>query len=286
MQTSKFAVIILSHGRPNNIMTLNALQKANYTGDIFIIIDDEDARADEYFELYGDIVLQFNKKEAAKITDVGDTKDDRRAVVYARNESQRMMKALGYDYILQLDDDYSNFYYRTAVGDKLKTTKIKSFDTLVELMIKLLDDTGALTIALSQGGDFLGGVNNNYIKGLMRKAMNGFFFRTDRPLEFFGKINEDVNAYVVHGARGELFFTVAKTQLVQMQTQQNPGGLTDIYLDSGTYVKSFYTVMMAPSCVTVRPMGTTDRRIHHSIKWDNAVPKIISGRYKKPVNSK
>ena len=281
---NNFAVIILSHGRPNNIVTLQALQKAGYTGNIHIVIDDEDARADEYFELYGDMIWQFNKKEAAKITDVADTKDDRRAVVYARNESQRMAKAAGYEYILQLDDDYSNFYYRTAKDGKLITTKVKNFDGIVDAMIKLLDDTGAITVAFSQGGDFLGGINNNYLAGMTRKAMNSFFMRTDKPLEFFGKINEDVNAYVVHGARGELFFTVAKVQLVQMQTQKNPGGLTDIYLDSGTYVKSFYTVMMAPSCVTVRPMGISDRRIHHSVKWGNAVPKIISGKYKKPVN--
>jgi hypothetical protein len=283
MQNEKrFAAFILSHGRPDNIVTLKSLEKAGYTGEIYIVIDDEDEQADKYFELYGNMVLQFNKREAAKVTDTGDNNDDRRAVVYARNVSQRMAKDMGYKYILQLDDDYSSFYYRTPKDGKLKTVRVKSFDKIVDAMLELLDVTGATTIAFSQGGDFLGGINRNYLQGMTRKAMNSFFLRTDKPIEFMGKINEDVNAYVVHGGRGDLYFTVAKVQLTQMQTQKSAGGLTDIYLDAGTYVKSFYTVMMAPSCTTIRPMGITDRRLHHSIKWENAVPKIISDKHRKP----
>ena len=54
-----------------------------------------------------------------------------------------------------------------------------------------------------------------------------------------------------------------------------------MYLDSGTYVKSFYTVMYAPACACIRMMGTKHRRLHHSINWNAAVPKIISEQFKK-----
>ena len=279
----KFAVFILSHGRPDNIKTIAALSKSNYTGETYIVIDDEDERANEYFAAYGDkYVLQFNKKAEALITDVGDTQDDRRAVVYARNASQRMAKELGYDYILQLDDDYTVFYHKFEIdGGLLRTKLVTNFDAVCEAFIEFLDRSGAVTVAFSQGGDFIGGINANWHKQLMRKAMNGFFFRTDKPVEFIGKINEDVNAYVVYGGRGDLYFTVAGLLLIQGQTQQNRGGLTDIYLHLGTYVKSFYSVMMAPSCVKVKPMGITDRRLHHQVKWDNAVPKILNEKYRK-----
>lgn len=43
--------------------------------------------------------------------------------------------------------------------------------------------------------------------------------------------------------------------------------MTELYLDAGTYVKSFYTVMYCPSCVVVSAMGTAHRRLHHHIKW-------------------
>lgn len=42
MKHKSFAVFILSHGRANNIITIQALKKSNYTGKIYIIIDDED----------------------------------------------------------------------------------------------------------------------------------------------------------------------------------------------------------------------------------------------------
>jgi hypothetical protein len=34
--------------------------------------------------------------------------------------------------------------------------------------------------------------------------------------------------------------------------------------------------MYAPSCVKVGMIGETHRRLHHSITWDDAVPKIVS----------
>lgn len=69
--------------------------------------------------------------------------------------------------------------------------------------------------------------------------------------------------------------------LTQEMTQQNKGGLTELYLDKGTFVKSFYSVIWSPSCVCVAGMGAKNRRLHHKIHWDNAVPKILNEKYKK-----
>ena len=57
--------------------------------------------------------------------------------------------------------------------------------------------------------------------------------------------------------------------------------MTELYLDAGMYVKSFYTVMYCPSCVVVSAMGTAHRRLHHHIKWRYAVPKILRESVKK-----
>lgn len=96
-----------------------------------------------------------------------------------------------------------------------------------------------------------------------------------------GRINEDVNLYTENGIRGELFITVPRIRLEQKQTQANSGGLTDIYLDLGTYVKSFYSVMYAPACVKITEMGVTNRRLHHRVSWKNTCPMIVSEKYKK-----
>lgn len=89
---------------------------------------------------------------------------------------------------------------------KLKTKKMMKLDGAFEKVLDFLDVSGAVTVALAQGGDFIGGVNNKLFKeGGARKAMNSFFCRTDRPFEFYGRINEDTTAYIVNGNRGQLF---------------------------------------------------------------------------------
>lgn len=64
-------------------------------------------------------------------------------------------------------------------------------------------------------------------------------------------------------------------------TQSNSGGMTDVYLENGTYVKSFFTVICSPSCTKIKLMGQTNKRLHHSIRWKNAVPLILDEKYKK-----
>jgi hypothetical protein len=98
---------------------------------------------------------------------------------------------------------------------------------------------------------------------------------------FLGKTNEYVNAYVTYGQIGKLLGTVYQIEIAQMQTQANKGGLTDVYINDGTYLKSFYSVICAPSCVKVAIMGNKHKRIHHSVDWDCCAAKIISDKYKK-----
>jgi hypothetical protein len=151
-------------------------------------------------------------------------------------------------------------------------------------MLDFLDATNALTVALAQGGDFVGGSNGGIAKNkISRKAMNSFFCRVDRPFQFVGAINEDVNTYVSRGNRGDLFFTVGQASLTQAQTQKQSGGMTAEYLDKGTYVKSFHTVMIAPSCVKISEMGNKQKRIHHNVLWRYAVPKILNEKWKSEV---
>ena len=281
--TPKFAAFILTNGRPDNVVTYKQFRDAGYTGDIYLIVDDEDKTIDQYRKNFGSqYVIQFNKTEAEKMFDVADTQPDRRAVSYARNMSFKIAKQLGLDYFIQLDDDYNFFKYRWIEHGKLISADILSMDRVIEAMIGLLDTTGALTVAMSQGGDHLGGIGGNIRKPLLRKAMNTLLVKTSKPFEFIGKVNDDVNTYVVHGSRGELFFTSTVLHANQLPTQQNAGGMTDLYLETGTYMKSMYTVMMQPSSVTIRLMGKTNRRLHHHVDWNHTVPKIISDKHRKP----
>lgn len=278
-----FAVFILSHGRANNVKTIPTLRECGYTGKIYVIIDDMDDQEDEYRQRYGDSVIKFNKAEEAKRSDVMDGDNDMRIVLYARNRCHDIAKQLGLTYFLELDDDYNQFRFRLYRDYKLIGIKMHDLDRIIDAMIEFLEISGALTVAMSQGGDFIGGIGSSvWKKQLARKAMNAFFCKTDRPFKFLGRINEDTNAYTLLGSQGKLMFTVAKVSINQQDTQQNEAGLTDVYLKYGTYVKSFYTVMCMPSAVHVHVLNTPHPRIHHQVNWERCVPKIISDRYRKP----
>ena len=277
-----FAVFILSHGRADKIKTLHSLEKGNYTGKTFIVIDNEDETAEEYYKLYGERVIMFDKLEIAKRFDTGDNFNERRTIVYARNACFDLAEKLGLKYFLELDDDYKSFQFRHIKGNKLMVTECRQLDRLFKRMIDFLEESKALTVAFAQGGDFIGGANSGtFKKKLLRKAMNTFFCKTENRFNFLGRINEDVNTYTSLGSKGKLLLTVTDVCITQVQTQKNGGGMTDVYLDSGTYLKSFYSVMYSPSCVKIGVMGDSSLRIHHHVYWNNCTPKILNERWKK-----
>lgn len=281
MKNKNFCAFILSHGRADNVITVKSLKKCGYDGRIIIVIDDEDQTANKYYNNFDDVVM-FSKKEIAKKFDQFDNFDDRRSIVYARNACFEIAKKLNIKYFIQLDDDYKDFEYRYVLGDKLKYKQVHNLNYVFDKLINFMSKTSIISIALSQGGDFIGGSQNKFAKngGLKRKAMNSFICSTDRPFKFSGKINEDVNTYLNLGSKGKLFFTTHLASINQKDTQTNLGGMTDIYLKSGTYIKSFYSLMCSPSSVRIKSLNGNNKRLHHSISWKNAVPTIIDPKFK------
>lgn len=67
---SKFAVFILAHGRPELTDTYDHLRGGGYTGRIVVVIDNEDSKAQDYINKYGeDNVYMFNKTWVANECD-------------------------------------------------------------------------------------------------------------------------------------------------------------------------------------------------------------------------
>lgn len=288
----KSAAFILTHGRPNKVLTHKALRLGGYTGPIYLIIDDEDPSLDEYKAKYGASVFVFNKKEVAKTVDACNNFGKRNSVIFARNWNFILAKQLGVTHFVQLDDDYSRFGWGTNNAGEYVTSNVftNQLDQVFNACWDFLDTTPADGIAFAQGGDYIGGGEGTFLKlvkkgKFARKLMNSFFYRTDADIEIRGMGNDDVNLYVERGRRGQLFITIPRFRLWQQPTQRQSGGLTEMYLEMGTYVKSFYTVMVAPSCTKIKAMGTAHRRIHHAIKWNNAVPVIVDERHRKPRSS-
>lgn len=286
-----FAVFILTHGRPHNQLTLATLKTRGYTGRCYLVVDDEDETLAEYQKLYGDQVIVFSKREALESFDVGDNFGATgshiadRVIVFSRNANWDLAENLGHRYFIQLDDDYTSFRFRWNEHLTHEWIEMTDLDSVLTAMLdwfRTLPEQ-VVTVAMCQGGDWIGGEKGQPNIHARRKAMNSFICDTRRRFPFPGRLNEDVNAYTEVQRRGLAMFTLFQVQLLQQPTQEQAGGMTDIYQDGGTYVKSFYSVMRCPSAVKIdrlhprfgRVAGGVPR-IHHRVNHNHCAPKIIA----------
>jgi len=282
---SDFAVFIMVHGRPKKMWTYRSLRRHGYTGKIFLVADDLDATVEEYKHRWGDELLVFDKRRAALGVDAGDNTGDLRSTLFAANTIDDLAGANGIKHYMTMCDDYTSFLYKFDERLKYKERPIKNLDGVVTALLKFYQGTNALTVAMAQNGDYIGGKKSKWAMDikLHRKAMNTFLCSTERPFQFVGRLNEDVNTYVNLGGKGGLFLTVPNVAIIQQRSQKMEGGLTDVYKDFGTYVKSLFSVMYNPSCVRVAEMGHKHRRLHHRVTWENAVPKVLRPQCCVPV---
>lgn len=252
-----FCALILTHGRPDNIQTLAALKRFGYTGAVYLVVDDEDAALPAYRAKFGDMVVAFSKAEIEPSIDLCDNRPERNTVLYARNASFEIARRLGHRYFVQC---------------------------------AYLAATPFLSVAISQGGDHIGGGASPQMKAIQsrRKAMNSFVCDVERPFAFRARMNDDVTTYteLQRSGRGA-FLTFLAPQLVQTVTQVNAGGLSAMYAEHGTYVKSFYSVMVTPSAVRIGMIrshgkGEARPRIHHFIDWNACAPRILRQEHRKP----
>lgn len=280
MRNKNFAVFILSHGRANKIKTVDMLKRFHYTGDWFVVIDNEDDQEELYRNKFGDHIIQFDKRDYVSKIDLGDMDTDRRVGVFARNFIQDEAERLGYECHLQLDDDFSEISIRYADNDKLQSMMITDLDAVFDACLDLFLSTPLTALSFALSSDYIGGVaNDRFQSGMFRKTMGSFFLKAKDKVKFVMRMNDDITSCVLYGSRGKLFYSISSLQVITPATQHDAGGMTDIYKKNGTYRKSFYSVMCCPSFVKVSAMGITDFRIHHAISWNNAVPKLLSERW-------
>lgn len=88
--------------------------------------------------------------------------------------------------------------------------------------------------------------------------------------------------YTSYGNSGRLVMSSTKVCLVPMATQSLAGGMTEEYMETGTYIKSFYSVMISPHAVKIGYIADghakakdNNIRVHHAINWERTAAKIL-----------
>ena len=279
-----FVVIILCHCRPYDTTTPATLRKFGYTGDIILLLDDEDPTIDEYRKQYPDLQIEiFSKDELLLRTDIMNSRVNKSCGVYARNVCFEVAEKYGYKYLCEMDDDYVGVPYRYIADNKLYRCNEVNLDKVFDAYIEFLNTSEDIeAVAFAEPGDFVGGIGSNLNnKGYIRKCMGSWIMRASSTTRFLGLMNDDVNSYLINGSRGKIYITYPFIMIDTPATQSVSGGMTEVYKGTGTYTKTFYTIVLCPSFVKIDMFGDKHYRIHHRVKWDNAVPKIVSSRYKK-----
>ena len=182
-------VLILSHKRADNITTISTLRRDGWTGPIKIVVSSDEPELEKYKARFGDDVIVFDKADAMSETDAMTSSPRADCVVYARNQCWKIADELGWEYFIELDDDYDSFMLREPVGRVLKGIEVKDLDGIFAAMEEFVDVSWAKAVCMSQRGDFIGGASGNNAHRLVsRKMMNVYVCRSDRPFKFGGEM--------------------------------------------------------------------------------------------------
>ena len=161
MKTEPFCVFIISHGRPDKVITLRTLRKAGYTGPTFIVCDNEDKTIDQYRKNHGaDIVLVFDKLHYASLVDSCDNFQNRRTTTHARNACFDLANERGFEYFLVLDDDYTAFEHTFDKYGNGSDALVGDIERVCASLCGFMEsDLRIKSVCFMQGGEIIGGLH-------------------------------------------------------------------------------------------------------------------------------
>lgn len=285
----ELCVLILSYRRAERVDTVKTLEKCGYTGPWYIVLSSDDPTIEKYKEKFGaDKIVVFDK-DPYKVDLLDNRFDKMAAVCFARNASYEIAKRLGYRYFIMLDDDYVNFFWTITPELKRSYRPIKNLDAVFEACLEYYKESGidilgwdVTSILISQGPALLKRLY--FGEGYFRKRMLMNFFLCDvtKPIEFKGRLREDMATSVYQGSRGKIFISIPLMSTHQRGfKKRSEGGLSDSYKERGWYLAGFETFLASPSSVRMQIMTReTDYHIGVMIDWSKTAPHILPSRYK------
>lgn len=272
-----FAFVILCWKRPQALYTLKYLKEINWVGKIFFAIDNGDPTKEEYIQAAKKNNIDYFTFD--KDTEVSDQMYNQKlnsGAVCTRKIVENIIREKGYRFFCVLDDDYTrlDYYNRKKVG---KT----ALEKLVNAQCDILDKIPFVSVvSLAQKGEAVAGTEYFYKNVKFKlKAMNWWMCCTDKPVEYAGIMNDDVNAGILLSKYGNL--SVQYGGVFIQQASQKTGGMKDIYAQgSAMYQKAMFSLMLAPSFCKLNYLrsyhdGKESKRIYHQIERKYAYPYIV-----------
>lgn len=269
----KFAVFVCTHGRPAEQLTAVALRRCGYTGEIILLLDDEDETYDEYVKNFPDWHIEvFNKQHYIDTIDTGTNVDQRKCIIYAKCAADDIAHKLGLDAYVVTDDDLLRFRHRFIYNNKLCSMPVTNMD---EVLLTYANYVCECNIAAMSFGDI-----RLYMSGVPRvdRVPYTFVFRnTAIQYDWHSSMYEDTVTPVLNGMRGALTLELPDIQLdVKMTTSSTTGGMADVYATMSIFSRAGTVMLYHPSCVKY-----ANNQVGFVLTKNKAFPKILSFRYRK-----
>lgn len=277
----RYAVFILTHGRPDYQLTLQTLQNRGYTGDYYLVVDDQDSTLPEYLANYGDSVIVFDKDAYVSVTDTGLYTPQKNFAVFSRNAIEDIARDLGYDCFIMMDDDLTNFRFRYPEDNSFKSLKItQNLDKIFEAYIEYLMECDLACLCF--------GIHNNYMKGTdvlyeenprLRLCFTVYFRNCKFPVSWKLNMCEDRITSLECSRSGQVWLQLLNVQVDTVEIGGKiKGGNSEVYNSVDKFKQTFFPVMIFPDCNYCSYWK--DHWIT-SLHLSNICPKIVGGIYKK-----
>lgn len=271
-----FAVFIISHERADRVETYSMLREAGYTGQIYVVLDDQDTEYAKYHKRFGEEVIKYPKIVYRDITEVCRRTEG--CATYARNAVEDIAKSKNLKAFMVADDDLLRLRYRYNENGVLKSLRISSnLDEIINAYVDFILENNIACASFGTANIYMKGISDEAVSN-NRLPFNCFIRNAEFKWTWKAEIYEDAVTDILESWNGDFAM-----QLPFVQCDMCPmdvgakGGMTSVYSAISQYEKNFPVLIYAPSCVR---LGLGKRSFIYSVKTKNAFPKLVSSRKK------
>lgn len=278
-----FAIFIITHARPTNQLTLNLLLEYGYTGEYYLVLDDQDD-VQAYIDLYEpEHIIIFSKEYYFSIADTGLSKQERvlKFPQYARMAIEDYARDNNYPFFLVLDDDITSIRLRVDENGVLKSYHMNGIiDKVLESCIQFVDEANIACASFGFSNTYRSGVSALYKETARNRMCAETFLRNGRfKVDWRPLMIHDLLTSISHNMQGQVWMQLLNIQVdIKMSEGKVDGGSADVYRTFNKFRRVCFPLMMYPSCNYPR---------FYNGKWittlntENSCNKIIGSRYKK-----
>ncbi len=276
----KTAIFIISHNRADRVETYDTLRNAGYTGQIYVVIDDEDPQKCKYVDRFGKECIVFRKEHFMEITDTISQEKKKSSPVYARNFVEFEASKLGIDAFGMFDDDVKNLRYRWVEDGKAKSLGItKNLDIVIDTYMDYMVKCDMAAVSFANVMLYVGGVDGIEHRIIGNREMYQIHFRNAKfPVEWKSNINNDTITELLYSRRGYHYWSLPFIVYDSPKMNTLPGGMKAVYDSLSEFDRAFMATISVPSVCS--PVVSKN----HIVIGRNkkvAYPVVVSQRYKR-----